>query len=185
MRKQPRASVRPVVLPCLPTVVRVRARTDPDAFDVLARTPVRFVDLTDKWDMRATHPTFELNEDGRTLERVHFNERTRDSWRQWRPVSTVSVGEPSATSAAFYAALAKYEALVDNATWHLNTPLRPGEIALFDNRRIMHSRTEFEGERWMEGSYISWESAHATWRALKRQAEGERYEYCGIPVGLA
>lgn len=92
--------------------------TDPEAFALLARTPVRFVDLTDKWDMRATHPTLELDADG-VMSRVHFNERTRDSWRQWRPNATGI----DATSQAFYVALRKYEALADDTTWHVNTPV--------------------------------------------------------------
>ena len=39
-------------------------------------------DLTDKWDMRALHPTIELDGGGQ-IKRIYFNERTRDSWRQW------------------------------------------------------------------------------------------------------
>lgn len=35
-------------------------RTDPEAFELLATTEVDHIDLTDKWDMRATHPTIEL-----------------------------------------------------------------------------------------------------------------------------
>ena len=98
-------------------------------------------------------------------------------------VSSWDSTAPPAVSQPFYEALRKYEALADEATWHVNTPLKPGDIALFDNRRIMHSRTEFTGERWMEGSYVSWESVWATWRALRWQVEGGGYEYAGIGIG--
>lgn len=90
----------------------------------------------------------------RELKRVYFNERTRDSWRQW---STGNERSPVAVTDAFYRALRKFERLADERRWHVNTPLRPGEIVLFDNARVMHSRTAFEGERHMEGTYISWE----------------------------
>jgi len=189
--------------------------TDPRAFDLLATTPVLFVDITDKWLLEATHPTIELADDGVTIKRIHFNERTRDSWRQWRPASSERVdavphagasnehqhaglrqrigqsglaweeeeSQPVAVSAAFYDALRKYEALADAAHWHVTTPLRPGDVALFDNARVMHSRTSFTGERHMEGSYISWEATEATWRALQWQAERSPYKYCGRTVG--
>jgi gamma-butyrobetaine dioxygenase len=169
-------------------------RVDPAAFDVLVSTPVRFVDLTDKWDMRATHPTIELNGKTGQVERIHFNERTRDSWRQAAAAKSAtndeaslfcSSSQPSAVSPQFYAALRKFEALVDDARGHVNTPLKPGDVALFDNARVMHSRTAFTGNRHMEGSYISWESVQATWRALRWQVKEKPYEYCGRTVGGA
>ena len=159
-------------------------RADPAAFDVLTTTPVLHQDLTDKWDMRATHPTIELGgprgQHGRPIKRVYFNERTRDSWRQW----TASGGGDGALTSEFYDALGKFEAMADNAAWHAVTPLKPGDVVLFDNARIMHSRNAFDGHRHMEGSYMSWDSIHATWRALKWQARDRRpYEYCGREVG--
>jgi len=153
-------------------------RDDPDAFHVLASTPVRFVDLTDKWDLRATYPTIELDPETKMVKRVYFNERTRDSWRQWAAHDT-----PGAVTPSFYKALRKFEALADRAEWHAVTALKPGEVALFDNARVMHSRTAFQGNRHMEGSYISWESIHATWRALNWQVHGEPYMYSGRQVG--
>jgi len=156
---------------------------DPQAFEMLVNTNVRFVDLTDKWDMWAYHPTIELNHNGE-IERVYFNERTRDSWRHAGQATSKGRAMPQAVTAPFYEALRKFEALVDNEEWYINTPLKPGDIALFDNARVMHSRTEFIGNRYMEGTYISWESIEATWRALKWQKDGTRYNFCGNIAGL-
>jgi len=166
-------------------------RMDPQAFRLLSETSVLFIDVTDKWLLEAEHPTIELAVDGASLARVHFNERTRDSWRQWAPARDGGGGgggggpapAAAATSPAFYDALRKYEALVDRADWHIKTPLRPGDVALFDNARVMHSRKAFVGERHMEGSYMSWENLEATWRALRWQAERAPPVYCGHTVG--
>ena len=156
-------------------------REDPAAFQLLSDVPVAHQDITDKWDLQATFPTFTLGRDGR-LERVVFNERTRDSWRQWRQDGHSAV---SATSPAFYAALRKYELLVGDPRFSVTTPLQPGELVLFDNRRIMHSRTRFSGPRHMEGSYMAWWAMQATWRALQPHIHRAPQVYCGNVVGMA
>jgi hypothetical protein len=65
----------------------------------------------------------------------------------------------------------------------MNTPLQPGELVVFDNSRILHSRTEFEGARHMEGCYMEWGAIHATWRSLQPQIYGRPATYCGNVVG--
>jgi hypothetical protein len=131
-------------------------REDPAAFKLLCNVPVAHQDITDKWDLRATFPTLSLDARDGKLDKVVFNERTRDSWRQWAPdvaparASAAAAASVSATSPAFYAALRKYELLVEDARFHVTTPLQPGELVLFDNKRIMHSRTRFSGPRHME-----------------------------------
>ena len=133
------------------------------------------------------HPTIELAPGGdgdpleRPVKRVYFNERTRDSWRQ---LAMGGKDSRAATTGAFYDALRKFERMADNPDWHVNTPLKPGDVVLFDNARVMHSRNAFVGRRHMEGSYMSWDSIHATWRALKwRAVDHQPYEYCGRAVG--
>jgi len=161
-------------------IAEVLRKEFPEDFEVLVNTPVRHMDVTDKWDLQATHPTICLSDSGE-LERIVFNERTRDSWRQCGEAMKQQE-QPQANSEAFYEALGKYEALVENTEWHANTPLQPGQMVLFDNRRVMHSRNKFTGERHMEGSYIEWGGAHATWRSLVRQAAGQQIRYCGFSL---
>ena len=154
---------------------------DPEAFQLLVHTDVLHMDITDKWDLQACHPTIILDKNTGELERIVFNERTRDSWRQWNDKESLT------KSPEFYAALRKYERLAEGKGFEINTPLKPGQMILFDNNRIMHSRTSFEvvkKERHMEGAYIDWGAAGATWKALQPQINGENYVYCGNTVGL-
>jgi len=152
---------------------------DPEAFAVLTSTLVHHMDITDAWDLRANHPTLELDPATGAMRRVYFNERTRDSWRQWQPQAGLANG----TDLGFYRALRVFEALVERREWYAETALKAGEVVLFDNRRVMHSRTAFEGERHMEGCYIHWDAVAATWRALQPRVSGRPYEYCGNVVG--
>ena len=40
------------------------------------------------------HPTFEVHGDSpEHLHRLHFNERTRDSWRHWEPAEVTKMAE--------------------------------------------------------------------------------------------
>ncbi|KAJ8610676.1 hypothetical protein CTAYLR_005652 [Chrysophaeum taylorii] len=143
---------------------------------VLADTPVMHLEISDKWDLRATHPTLEYR-DGK-LEHVYFNERTRDSWRQYSRTK-----EPP--SPAFYKALRTFESLVDDRARMLVTPLRAGDIALFDNSRVMHSRQAFQGGRHMEGTYMEWHSIYATYRSLYARIVGNNpMTYCGNNITL-
>lgn len=146
----------------------------PDDFQVLAKTQILHMDITDKWVLEAKHPTVQLDSEGQ-IERVYFNERTRDSWRQW--------ARGDVLSPQFYAALRLFEAFVEEKSRHLDTPLNAGDIVLFDNARVMHSRTAFKGERWMEGTYFDWSAAMATWRSLQYRISGKPMVYCGLKIG--
>lgn len=155
-------------------------RTNPAAFDLLTKVKVRHMDITDKWDLQASHPTIELDSSSGEIKRVYFNERTRDSWRAWGESSN----DPQCSS-EFYDAIKCFEKIIEDTRFHITTPLKPGEIAVFDNGRVLHSRTEFEGSRHMEGTYLEWGSLYGAWRNLKTQSsEHEQKEiYCGITVG--
>lgn len=154
----------------LDSFAAVEALSDEDK-EILAATPVQHVDFSDKWELTAQHPTLEYDSNGR-LQRVYFNERTRDSWRH------------SVPSDDFYAALRRFERLIEEENRMLNTPLVSGDIILFDNSRVMHSRTAFVGERHMEGTYVDWHAATATWQTLQARIRGTPNVYCGNVVGL-
>lgn len=124
----------------LPKALR---HSDPLAFDILTSVKVRHMDVTDKWDIQASHPTLAVDGSGQ-VERVYFNERTRDSWRAWGVAAGAgsrSAGSCDQFSGEFYRALKRFEQLVEDPSFHINTPLQPGELVLFDNARVLHSRT--------------------------------------------
>jgi alpha-ketoglutarate-dependent taurine dioxygenase len=157
-------------------------RKDPAAFDLLTKVNVRHMDITDKWDLQASHPTIEINHSTGKIQRIYFNERTRDSWRAWKNNPHGMKDDPQC-SVEFYNALKTFEKIIETRRFHMNTPLQPGELVVFDNSRILHSRTEFEGARHMEGCYMEWGAIHATWRSLQPQIYGRPATYCGNVVG--
>ena len=87
-------------------------------------------------------------------------------------------------SKEFYRALKAFEKILEDTRFHINTPLQPGELVVFDNARVLHSRTAFEGARHMEGAYLEWGAFYATWRSLQPQIQGKPDVYCGNVVGM-
>lgn len=137
---------------------RLRARA-PQLFDKLATTPVRFQDTTPSWKLNAEHNTIEVDSDGKVL-KVNFNERARDSWHQWNETDGFLDVD------AFYRALAEFEAMLEDPQEALHIKLESGEMSVIDNWRLLHSREGFEGDRWLEGGYVTWEQVHSLWRVL-------------------
>jgi len=133
---------------------------EPDMFAELSSRAVRFQDSTPAWELRAEHRLLELGSNG-TVTRVHFNERARDSWSQWRETDDVDDVD------CFYRALSRYEIFLEDPENAVHIKLQPGEMSVIDNWRVLHSREGFEGERWLEGGYVSWDQAHSLWRVLK------------------
>lgn len=137
---------------------------DPDAFKLLSELPLRFMDVTDDWHVSAKQPTFLLgygkpDEQGLPdINRIHFNERARDSWRDW-PLQ----GEDPAD---FYQALRKFEQIIEQRERYSHRVLLPGEMICTDNYRTLHSRASFTGARLFKGGYLNWDDLYARWRAV-------------------
>jgi trimethyllysine dioxygenase len=55
----------------------------------------------------------------------------------------------------WYAAAAKFEAILSRSENQYWFQLRPGQTLLFDNWRVLHGRSEFTGKRRMCGGYIN------------------------------
>jgi len=140
--------------------------TDRDAFDILSRTQLRFQDVTPQWHLSAKQPVIKICDEDATsglqnhpkFERVCFNERTRDSWRDWSSDGT-------ALNSLLYEALGKMERIVEDETRYVQLVLQPGEMVCIDNWRVMHSRGSFSGARHLQGCYLNWDSLYARWRA--------------------
>ncbi|KAH9217177.1 hypothetical protein DL95DRAFT_386638 [Leptodontidium sp. 2 PMI_412] len=68
--------------------------------------------------------------------------------------------------------------------------LKEGECVMFNNRRVLHGRREFEpgnGERWLKGTYIDTDVFNSKWRILHEQfkgqeliSEGAKYVHPGL-----
>jgi gamma-butyrobetaine dioxygenase/trimethyllysine dioxygenase len=55
---------------------------------------------------------------------------------------------------AWYRAVDQFTRLVRDPRHHYRFRIRPGDVLLYDNRRMLHGRTGFRGARWIRGVYF-------------------------------
>ena len=127
-------------------------KADPDAFHLLSSIPVpyRFTDRTT--DIRIHRPVINLDERGRVHD-VRYNAHLM-----------AALDMPAETMVAYYSAFRLFMAETRKAHHLVTLKLAPGDMAVFDNRRIMHGRTAFDpqsGHRLLRGFYVDrgeWDS---------------------------
>jgi gamma-butyrobetaine dioxygenase len=132
---------------------RLRAN-DPKSFEILTTTPVpfRFHDATD--DIRHLAPIIELDAADQPVT-IRFNNWIRDV-------------DPLADERFYDAYLAMWR-LVREPEHVLTFRLAAGETVCFDNRRILHGRTEFDpqsGRRHLQGCYVDRDMVESRLRRL-------------------
>jgi gamma-butyrobetaine dioxygenase len=139
---------------------------DPAAFDRLTNAPVtfRYVDATT--DLCASRPMIGLNTAG-LIREVRYNSR---SMQPMRPRSGASPAEAADQMREFYVAYRALAAILMRASLTLRFTLAPGDCVVFDNTRILHSRTGFSaaGHRHLRGCYADIDAAESTVAVLAR-----------------
>jgi len=73
---------------------------------------------------------------------------------------------PEPAMSRLYAALREFDSLANEHQLQFELALRPGDMALFDNWRLLHGRRAFQGERRIAGGYINREDVESTTRRL-------------------
>jgi gamma-butyrobetaine dioxygenase len=137
---------------------------DPPSFDVLAKTPVEFAWSDDRHSLRATRPLIELDELDR-VRSVRFNNRSMQALQlEYQQV------------VQFYAAYRRFAEILARPEMELTFRLSPGDCVIFDNTRLMHSRTAFEespsGSRHLQGCYADLDGLASTVEVLERTMNG-------------
>lgn len=146
-------------------------QSDPDAFDLLTRVPVRFRFVDGKTDMIEHRPLITCDLHGR-MTGAHFSPRL-----DYAPLMD------AADYRRFFRARAALGRLFADPRFELTYRLKPGEMVMFDNRRLLHGRTAFdprEGSRRLEGCYIESDGPRSLYRVLSRR----RAERAGVPVAV-
>jgi gamma-butyrobetaine dioxygenase len=139
----------------------------PVDFNTLATTPVPFHYINDGHHLHHEHPTIEL---GPLPAPIATGTSTTDA--SVPEIKHINYSPPfqaplllGSTPPAFYSALGRYAALLDDPANILEYTLREGDAVLFDNRRVLHARTAFtddgpsagvdgETNRWLKGCYL-------------------------------
>ncbi|MFH5241267.1 TauD/TfdA family dioxygenase [Antrihabitans spumae] len=132
---------------------------NPAAFDMLSRTEVTFTFASDDAELSATRPMIGLDPYGRIRE-VRFNNR---SMQPVRLRSTDAV--------RFYDAYRAFAEVVNRPELQIVLRMQPGDCVIFDNVRLLHARTGFEGEageRHLQGCYADLDGLESTLAILRR-----------------
>jgi gamma-butyrobetaine dioxygenase len=135
-------------------VVKKLRLIDPKSFEILATTPVPFRFHDDVDDIRYTTPIIELDATDQPTA-IRFNNWIRDL-------------DPLADDQFYDAYIAMWHMLRDPANV-MTFRLVAGETLCFDNRRILHGRTEFDpqsGRRHLQGCYVDRDMVESRLRRL-------------------
>ncbi|GIT89757.1 gamma-butyrobetaine hydroxylase [Jannaschia pagri] len=119
--------------------------TDPEAFDLLATVPVPFRFHDTETDIRVRRPVITLDGAGHVQE-LRWNAHIADVFDMEADIL-----------AAYYRAYRAYMALTREARFRVEFSLAPGEMVVFDNRRVLHGRAAFDpstGRRHLQGCYV-------------------------------
>ncbi len=120
---------------------------DPAAFETLSSTTVHFHYENDGHHLEHSHPTIQLYPgSSSSIQYINYSPPFQ------RPF-------PLTTSLAVWKALRRFSTLLESPEARFEYLLREGDAIIFDNRRILHARTSFEGEgeaamRWLKGCYL-------------------------------
>jgi gamma-butyrobetaine dioxygenase len=143
---------------------------DPEAFEVLTRTPVTFSFSDATTFLSAFRPIIDVDPAGRIRE-VRINNRSMQPGREHGP--------------EFYRAYRAFRALLSEA--QVSFRLEPGDCLLFDNTRILHARTGFSatGSRHLQGCYADIDALASTAAVLRRAPVAELAAMFAGPGGAA
>lgn len=135
----------------------------PEEFKILCKVklPRRYSD--DVRYMVRYHPIIQLDDDGEIVsaaQSVHL---------------TYILDLPPEETIAFYDANIKWGKHLSQKKYEINFRMKAGEIAVFDNRRVMHGRAEFfpnTGFRHLQGTYICEDEFYSRLNLATRKIKG-------------
>ncbi|WP_415639019.1 TauD/TfdA family dioxygenase [Prescottella defluvii] len=134
--------------------------TDPESFEVLTTTQVVYRFGSENTRLAAQVPLISLDSQRRIRE-IRFNNRSIEVPRM-----------ATDQQRRFYAAYRSFAELIYAPEAQLNFQLDPGDCLIFDNTRLLHSRTAFAsaGGRHLQGAYADLDGLLSTLQV----AEGNR-----------
>jgi gamma-butyrobetaine dioxygenase len=142
----------------------------PDGFDLLTRYCARFEYAGSQGvRLRSRRPMIELSPDGELLA-IRFNNRST------APLRDI----PFEHMEAYYAAYRRFAELIEDPSMEVTFKLRPGELFIVDNTRVLHARKAFSGsgKRWLQGCYADKDGLLSTLSAIE-EADPSRAAQAG------
>jgi gamma-butyrobetaine dioxygenase len=139
---------------------RLKAES-PVGFDLLTRHCARFAYEGSKGvRLRAKRPMIELGPDGELIA-IRFNNRSAAAFTD----------VPYDQMDAFYAAYRRFAELIEDPAMEVTFKLKPGELFIVDNTRVLHARKAFSGtgKRWLQGCYADKDGLLSTLAAIEEE----------------
>jgi gamma-butyrobetaine dioxygenase len=135
----------------------------PEDFRILTTTPMEFWNRDSKTDYRWSGPLIALDAEG-GLSEVRFANFLRG------PINASVQRMP-----AVYRALRLFQQMSRQERFRVERRLSPGDMWVFDNRRVLHARREFDpmsGNRHLQGVYVDRDELRSRIRVLERELAG-------------
>ncbi|WP_458527273.1 TauD/TfdA family dioxygenase [Onishia taeanensis] len=131
----------------------------PEAWDTLTRVHWRYANIARTTDYVWHAPMIRLDARGELLE-----VRIADFLRGPLDAAFEDI-EPA------YEALMVLQRLLRDPAFAIRFTYRPGDLVIFDNRRLLHARDAFEGasgHRWLQGCYVERDEIRSRYRMVQR-----------------
>ena len=126
-----------------------------ELYDILTEIEVTGQYMGDGVFLESKRPIFKLNSN-KELIQVSFNNYDRAPFR---------INEKKTLK--FYQAIKKFDLIANNEDYQWRYILKPGELLIFNNWRVLHGRGSFKGERKISGCYINKEDFDSICRINK------------------
>jgi gamma-butyrobetaine dioxygenase len=132
---------------------------DPDAFDVLTTTPIRYRYSGPDAELSARSPIIRLDADGELFEIRYSNAL----------LAPLEVAPDKMMDT--YRAIHRFAGLLQSPDFEIKTRLQPGDLMSFHNNRVLHGRDVFDpnsGPRHLQGCYVDLDDFLSRIRVLER-----------------
>jgi gamma-butyrobetaine dioxygenase len=139
---------------------RLRAES-PRGFELLTKHCARFAyEGSQGVKLRAKRPIIELGADGELIA-IRFNNRSAAAFTDI----------PFDEMTDYYAAYRRFAELIEDPAMAVSFKLRPGELFIVDNTRVLHARKAFSGsgKRWLQGCYADKDGLLSTLAAIEEE----------------
>ncbi len=133
----------------------------PEAFDLLTQVPIPHRRFIEHVGLRAEAPVIKLDYQGNICE-FRLNERTMG------PLDL-----PENLIEPVYDALSKMFSLSYESKYHMHHLLLDGEALVFDNARVLHARTGFNGHRHVRLTHVGRDEFYSRWRQVRSRLNGD------------
>ncbi|MDC3036450.1 TauD/TfdA family dioxygenase [Candidatus Pelagibacter sp.] len=142
------------------TVTEDLKNEHPEFYKILTEIKVRFKFIDKDIILENISPLIELYED-KTFKQVRFSPR----------LDYVPILDKQKLD-LYYQARNKISQMYNSDKYKIEFKLEPKDLLMMDNHRLLHGRTSYEtkeGERYLQGCYIDYDSTEGKLRHLKRK----------------